>query len=181
MSTRMSNAAIAKAFALISAAVALDQVTKIWAENRLPGRPIVVIEGAFSLAYVRNYAAAFGLGSFIDSASVRLAILLAITIGLTTVLLVGMIRSPDFASRLGYGITVAGALGNIIDRVRLGYVIDFLYWYGGFNWPAFNVADICVCVGIGILVVFGGKTPKKDEVAIAPSEPNQQASAANGS
>lgn len=179
MRTRMSNSAIAIAAALIAAGVALDQVTKIWAEATLPGRRIEVIPGAFSFAYVRNYAAAFGLGSFIDSASLRLGILLVITIGLTIALLVGMIRSPDLASRLGYGITVAGAIGNIIDRIRLGYVIDFLYWHGGFEWPAFNVADICVCVGIGILVVFGGRAQKEAEATAAAPEP-KQAGAANG-
>lgn len=181
MVNRMSNAAIAKAAALIGLAVALDQATKIWAEATLPGKPMVVIPGALKFAYVRNYAAAFGLGSFIDSPQVRLAILLVLTIGLTVVLVVSMIRSPDFASRLGYGITIAGAVGNILDRVRLGYVIDFLYWHGGFEWPAFNIADICVCVGIGILIVFGGRTPKKAEEPATATESAQQPSAANGS
>ena len=54
---------------------------------------------------------------------------------------------------LGYSLIMAGALGNLVDRVRLGQVVDFLdFYWGGYHWPAFNVADSLVCLGAGLLV-----------------------------
>jgi signal peptidase II len=152
----MTPAAAAKASALIALGIAVDQLTKVWAQARLPGSPVEVLANTLSLVYVENRNAAFGFGGFVPDAA-RKWVLLALTGTLTIGLFVAMLRSPDLASRLGFGITVAGALGNIIDRARLGYVIDFIYWYRWFQWPNFNVADILVCTGIGVLVVFGGK------------------------
>ena len=155
---RMDTAAVAKALALISLGVGIDQLTKLWAQARLPGSPIEVIPRALSFVYAENRNMAFGIGNFLPPAA-KVGILLALTGALTVFLTVAMIRSPDFASRLGFGVTIAGAVGNIADRIRLGYVVDFIYWHGGFTWPNFNVADILVCTGVGILLVFGGRKP----------------------
>ncbi|MGI5861698.1 MAG: signal peptidase II [Myxococcales bacterium] len=164
---RMDAATIAKAFFLIALGVGIDQWTKVWAQARLPGSPLEVIPKALSFVYAENRNMAFGLGGFLPP-SAKLAILLALTGALTLLLLVLMVRSPDFASRLGYGVTAAGALGNIVDRVRLGYVVDFIYWHGGFTWPNFNVADILVCTGVGILLVFGNRA-KAADAKVAPA------------
>jgi signal peptidase II len=166
---RMSNRALAVAFALIGAGVAIDQWTKSWAAHRLPNSPIDVIRGALSLAYVENKNAAFGLFGFLPD-SVKAPVLLALTSVLTIVLVVAMIKSTDLASQIGFAATVSGALGNIIDRLYLHYVRDFIYWHGGFQWPNFNVADMLVCTGVAILVVLGGRSKKKDEAA-AKAEP----------
>jgi signal peptidase II len=152
----MTAASAAKAFSLIGVGLVLDQLTKSWAKIHLPGHPIDLIPKVLALAYVENRNAAFGLGSSIP-ASARLWILLGLTSLLTLALALAMIRSADLASRIGFGMTIAGALGNIIDRARQGYVVDFIYWHGGFSWPNFNVADIMVCVGVGVLVLFGGR------------------------
>ncbi len=145
----------------IAAGIALDQLTKGWAQEVLPGNPKVVIPGLFNFIYVQNPNAAFGLFGFIPE-SYKIWALLALTTLLSAVLVVTLIRSPDFASRLGLSVVLVGAVGNIIDRVRHGYVIDFIDWYvGKHHWPTFNVADICVCTGVGILLLFGMRTPKK--------------------
>jgi signal peptidase II len=129
---------------------------------------MTVIPGALAFAYVENRNAAFGLGSVLPDA-VKLWVLLGLQCVLSVVLLVLMTRTRDFASRLGFGVVVAGAIGNIIDRIRLGYVVDFIYWHGGFSWPNFNVADMLVCTGVGILIVFGGRHRKADVATTEPS------------
>lgn len=157
---KMSRPAIALFAVLCAAGVALDQWSKAWAAARLPGAPMVVIEKALKFVYVENRNAAFGLGQQIP-ASVKVWVLIALTSALTLALLWAMLRSTDLPSQIGFGATVCGALGNIIDRVRFGYVRDFIFWHGGFEWPNFNVADILVCVGVGVLVVLGGRAEKK--------------------
>jgi signal peptidase II len=64
----------------------------------------------------------------------------------------------DRRNRLGYSLVIAGALGNLSDRIRYGAVADFLDFYvGAHHWPAFNVADICICAGVFILVLAGAR------------------------
>lgn len=172
MPIKLDKRRIALAFSFIGLGILIDQLTKVWAHGRLPGRPINLIPGALTLEYAENRNAAFGLGSSLPE-STKIWILLALTCTLTVALVVAMLRSPDLASRLGFGITIAGAVGNIIDRVRLGYVVDFIYWHGGFRWPNFNVADMLVCTGVGVLLVFGGraghdKDRAQPEAASAP-------------
>lgn len=163
--TQMDFKKIFWGFVLIGLGVVADQVTKTWVHTNLPGNPVTVIPGALSLVYVENRNAAFGIGAALPE-SARIWILLGLQSLLSVVLIVFMIRTRDFANRLGFGVVVAGAIGNIIDRVRLGYVVDFIYWHGGFSWPNFNVADMLVCTGVGILIVFGGRQGNsKPEVA----------------
>jgi len=161
---RMSPRALAVTFALIALGIALDQVTKIWAAARLPMRPMEVIPKALSFVYVENHNAAFGLGSGLPD-SAKVYILLTLTIGLTLALVVAMVRATDLPSQIGFAATVSGAIGNIVDRVQLGYVRDFIYWHGGFQWPNFNIADMLVVTGVGVLVVFGGREQRKQEKA----------------
>lgn len=144
----------------IALGIVADQLTKSWAHTSLRAAPVLdVIPGALSFVYVENRNAAFGLGHFLPD-SMKAPALLTLTIALTLALFVGMVMANDFASRLGFGVVMAGAIGNIIDRIRHGYVIDFIYWHGGFSWPNFNVADMLVCTGVGILIVFGGRKKK---------------------
>lgn len=162
---KMSPRALALAAALIGLGVAVDQATKAWAVAQLRGTgALTVIPKALALVYVENRNAAFGLGGFLPDSAKRY-VLLALTLALTVALALFLVRSPDFASRLGFGITISGALGNIVDRAFRGYVVDFIYWHGGFSWPNFNVADMLVCTGVGVLLVFGGGPKEKAAVA----------------
>ena len=125
-----------------------------------------IIEGFFHLVYVRNTGAAFGLGA--NSAHSIVPFLLnggAIAIFFAVAYIA--FRSPltDTRLQLGLHLILGGAVGNLIDRFRLGYVIDFLDFFvvvGGkpYHWPAFNVADSAICVGIGFLLLDMWRKPE---------------------
>jgi len=135
--------------------VGLDQITKIWLVQGLPlGRQIPIIPGFFNLVHVRNRGAAFGLLGTMSQDFTR------IFFTVTTILVIAIIaylwwRTPasHWRTVTGFSLILAGALGNLIDRLRLGEVIDYLdFYYGAYHWPAFNVADSMVCVGAAFLV-----------------------------
>ncbi len=138
---------------------AADQLCKAWAVGRLQQvEPIEVVPGWFRLVLVRNRGALFGM--FQDlSPSLRPLLFLALP-GLVIAALGWLAwRSPAAHRRARWAFTllVGGALGNLSDRLRFGHVIDFLDFYivgaGGrsHHWPAFNLADSCICVGIALL------------------------------
>lgn len=132
----------------------VDQLTKLWVVDLLMGRPPVdVVDGFIRLVYVRNYGAAFG---FLNDASTQWQTWFFVgTAVITACILLWMLRTlppAARAGRLGIGLVLGGALGNVIDRIRIGYVIDFLDVYvGRYHWPAFNVADAGITVGACLL------------------------------
>ena len=139
--------------AVIAGLTALDQVTKLAAAHRTVG----LIPGVIRLNYTENRG--FSLGLFDGAVSVALVLSLIVFAGLLAVL----IRLPrDARIRLPLLCIAAGALGNLIDRVFRGYVIDFLdfHWKAAYHFPCFNLADtfITVAAGIMILCSFGKRT-----------------------
>ncbi len=141
---------------ILAVGVGLDQATKIWVSQSYPLHSVTpVIQGFFNLVHVTNRGAAFSLLSTWPATAVRL-LLIAVTLAILVVLgyLFRRLPDDDRLTAVGYSLVLAGALGNLIDRLRLGEVIDFLDFYvGRFHWPAFNVADSLVCVGAGLLVL----------------------------
>jgi signal peptidase II len=141
--------------AILVTGLPLDQLTKIWVILKLPlGSQVPLIPGFLNLVHVRNKGAAFGLMSSWSPDFVWL--FFVAVIGLVLVVLGYLLwRLPDdhWPAALGYSLILTGALGNLIDRVRLGEVVDFIdvYW-GRYHWPAFNVADSLVCVGAAVMV-----------------------------
>jgi signal peptidase II len=140
---------------VLAVGVALDLASKLLVLHYLPlGAQVPVIQDLVNLVHVHNKGAAFGL---MANWSVEFARLFLI--GTTTLVLavVGYLwwRLPQdrWQAALGYSLIITGALGNLMDRVRLGEVVDFLdvHW-GRYHWPAFNVADSLVCLGAGVLV-----------------------------
>ncbi len=135
--------------------VALDQFTKFLVLTYLPlGALVPVVRGFFNLVHVHNRGAAFGL---LSTLSPEFAWIFFIAATSLVVVVVGYLwyKLPETAglAALGYSLILAGAVGNLIDRVRLGEVVDFLDFYlGRYHWPAFNVADSLVCLGAGLLV-----------------------------
>ncbi len=133
----------------------LDLVSKLLVLKYLPlGGQVPVIKGFFSLVHIHNRGAAFGL---LANFSVDFARIFFIATTSLVILVVGYLWWRSLASRwqasLGYSLIMTGALGNLIDRVRLGEVVDFLdFHWGLYHWPAFNVADSMVCLGAGLLV-----------------------------
>lgn len=134
-----------------------DQVTKYFIYSRFHlGESIPVIDGLFSITYVRNTGAAFGLFYkaptwFRDPFFIIVPLVALIVI---TMLLISVPKDKKWA-QVGLCLIFSGALGNLIDRVRFGYVVDFLdcFWREH-HWPAFNVADACIVVGVGIVLIL---------------------------
>lgn len=140
-------------FLIIAAfVVTLDQTSKLWVRSNLELFQTVPITGCLSLTYVRNTGSAFGL--FANQAF--LLILVAI-VGLVAILLLYRYLSrSSILSISALGLIFGGAIGNLIDRVRFGYVTDFVdvRLWRDFHWPAFNVADSAITVGSIVLVIF---------------------------
>ena len=135
--------------------VALDLVSKLLVLQFMPlGSQIPVVDGLFNLVHVHNKGAAFGLLGHLSVEFTRLFFIATASLVLAVVGYLWCRLPPqDWRAGLGYSLIMAGALGNLIDRVRLGEVVDFLdFYWGRYHWPAFNVADSLVCVGAGLLV-----------------------------
>ncbi len=132
----------------------LDQLTKIYIDRSMQlYQSIPVIDGLFSLTYLRNKGAAF---SFLANASWRLPFFIVVTIIAVVAIMVafGKLRDDQRFAAISLTLILSGAVGNLIDRIRLGEVIDFLdvYWKSH-HWPAFNVADSAICVGVAMLAL----------------------------
>jgi signal peptidase II len=136
--------------------VCIDQLTKYLVSSNMPlHSSISVVNGLFSLTYIRNPGAAFG---FLASAPLYFRSVFFISVTVAAILLiVYYIRKYDqgeWQFTLSLSLIMAGAIGNLIDRVRFGEVIDFLDFYiGPHHWPAFNVADSAISVG-AVLLLF---------------------------
>lgn len=136
--------------------VALDQVTKIWIDHNMrlyATEP--VLWGVLDFHYIRNAGSAFGFLSGSDS-PLRIPFFVGISllaIGIILYLFHKM-EDSEVVVPLALALVLGGAVGNLIDRIRLGEVIDFIYiHYRRFAWPAFNVADIAITVGVILLIV----------------------------
>jgi signal peptidase II len=137
--------------------IVLDQLTKIIVDRTMPlHHSIPIVDGFFSLTYVRNTGAAFGI--FAGSHEVfRLPFLIGVSILAIGFILVMLKRLRDDATGLVTALTfiLGGAIGNLIDRVLHGEVIDFLdVYYSNYHWPAFNLADSFITVGVTITLFY---------------------------
>jgi signal peptidase II len=132
--------------------IVLDQLTKWWVSSALDYQEAIPVLPFFSLVRVHNTGAAF---SFLaDAAGWQRWFFIGIGI-VASVIIVRLLRRHAREPRmaLALALVLGGALGNIIDRVLLGHVVDFLYFhYRGFAWPAFNVADSAISVGAVLLI-----------------------------
>ena len=143
-------------FAIIGTVVGLDQATKLWIVQHfalLESRE--VIPGLFSLTYLTNNGAAFSILAGQPAVWRQAFFIAAASVALVMIWL-GQ-RSYGRTSRwysVALALIAGGAIGNLIDRIRLGFVVDFLDVYvGSYHWPAFNVADSAITIG-AILLVF---------------------------
>lgn len=134
--------------------IVADLLTKLWIESAFRlGDAVSVIPGFFSVVYIKNRGSAFGFLSQVPGNIViyGFTVLAIVAIGFV----IAMYRSlqpEDIFSRISFVLIGSGASGNLIDRFRSGSVTDFLLFYiGQWSWPAFNVADSCITVGVFIL------------------------------
>jgi signal peptidase II len=143
--------------------ITADQISKGAVLSSIPADHVIsVIDGFFNLVHVQNPGGAFGF--LADQESLIRPILFLIgpaaAIGLLLYLFVRMNPGGRFFS-FGIALILGGAVGNLIDRLRIGKVIDFLDFYiGDLHWPAFNLADSAVTVGCGILIIQMIMNPK---------------------
>jgi signal peptidase II len=141
---------------LVLVVVGLDRWTKWLIDSRLLlNQTIFIIDGFFNITYVRNTGVAFGIldGAGLPLKSVALSIL---TLAAITGVLVYSWRTP-ISQRLlhvALSMVLGGAIGNLYDRIRYGYVIDFIeVYFRNFRWPSFNLADSAITVGVGLLAL----------------------------
>jgi signal peptidase II len=135
----------------------LDQWTKALArqalEPRGPLRPKVIVDGWFELRYGENPGAAFGTLQDLPMGRLLLALL---ALAAFVLVLVYLHNAQAAGTRLhvALGLLAGGALGNLVDRARYGHVTDFIVWrFGRHQWPAFNLADAALCLGVGLVVL----------------------------
>lgn len=161
------------AFLTVSTVV-LDQVSKVQIMQTMRlHESIPVFPEFFSLTYIRNPGAAFGLLASSGQAF-RLAFF-----GVTSVFALGLLgmiffrlRQDDWVGQLSIAAILGGAIGNLLDRVRFGEVIDFLDFYiNGYHWPAFNVADAAISVGVFFLILHFALDKKEEEGVLQQDRP----------
>ena len=134
---------------LIATFVALtDVTTKALVLNHLTPAQIIEVTPFFNLVYVLNRGISF---SMFSNAGPIILTFLAVLISLTVIYF--MFKEKDTLSKTALALILGGAIGNIIDRIRFGAVVDFLDFHAfGYHWPAFNVADSAICVGVMLLL-----------------------------
>ena len=160
-----SNLALA---ALACAVLSLDLYTKAAVAQALPhGAAVPVVDGFFNLVHVRNVGIAFGLFSdaphwFRNWALPGLA-LAGVAVVLSLYRRVGQMSA---VSRYAFPLILSGAAGNLYERWWQGYVTDFLdFFVGAYHWPAFNVADSAITVGVGLLLLDSFRNPDREPAA----------------
>ena len=138
---------------IISFAIALlDQITKYQVRLHFGlGESAAVIPGFFSLTYVRNTGAAWGMFGGFNAWLTLLSVVMLIVI----VLFRRSFLNDTWAHRCALGLMIGGIVGNLVDRVRLFYVVDFLdfYWRNYPHFPAFNIADSAICCGVFLYMI----------------------------
>lgn len=159
---------------LTAGTILLDQASKaqIMQTMRLH-ESIPIIPNFFSLTYIRNPGAAFGL---LASSSNGFRLLFFGLTSLFALVLLGTIfirlRHEDWAGQLSIAGILGGAIGNMLDRLRFGEVIDFLDFYiEGYHWPAFNVADAAISVGVVFLIIHFAMEKRESDVALQENPP----------
>ena len=147
---------VVRVVAIAGGVVVVDQIVKLIALDRLaPGIPVDVVPGLIALTLVRNPGLAFGLLASIPAGwrwVVGLLSLLALIVLLRVALRV--LPRGGWREQTAIGLIFGGAVGNLIDRTRYGSVVDFVdVYFRGWHWPAFNVADSAITVGVALLAL----------------------------
>lgn len=156
--------------AIIITIIIVDQISKIYvAQNFSLGESVTVIDGFFNFTYVRNPGAAFGFGGEFNN-WLRYSLFLALPVGACFWLLYLLGKSfkgPQIMS-WAYALILGGAIGNLIDRFRLDYVVDFFdFYYQNSHFATFNVADSAITLAAGLVILdyFITEREKKKESA----------------
>ena len=149
----------------------LDQITKAIVSSSMTLYESIPLLPFFSLTYVRNTGAAFGLLGGLSPA-VRLPLFCLVTIGAGFALVSYLreLRPDERLLAIALGGILGGAAGNLVDRIRFHEVVDFLHLhYGGFDWPMFNVADSAITVGVALVLIRSIRTADGQRANAAPA------------
>ncbi|MEN8255187.1 MAG: signal peptidase II [Verrucomicrobiota bacterium] len=141
------------------AVVLLDQFTKQWIRSAFVyGESQPVIDGFFNLTYVRNDGAAWN----ILSGHGLVLILISVAVLALLVIYRRSFLQERFLHKILLGLMVGGIVGNLIDRIRFGWVTDFLdFQFGTYHYPSFNVADSAICIAVGLYIITNLFSPKE--------------------
>ena len=146
---------------IASMVIILDQLSKYAVIKRFfLHESVKVIPGFFSLTYVRNPGAAFGILAGASGAW-RTVFFITVSLAALAVLTTLVHKTAERLPLIAYALICGGAVGNLIDRVRFGEVVDFIEWYyRSYHWPTFNIADSAITAGVALLAIemlFAGK------------------------
>lgn len=159
---------------ILVAGIATDQVSKGWAARNLKYKPQrVLIKNCIELGYTENHGMVFGINNNRDnsvSRNILLVVRIVLSIGLIGYVLLNIGKGLPF--HVPFLLILSGAVGNVIDSLRYGHVIDFIHMHLGriLDWPFFyNLADAYVCIGMGILIIQSFvSVPKTDSPSVKP-------------
>lgn len=140
-------------FAAALVVLALDQITKYYIKAHIGPLDVIHVTSFFNIVYAENTGSAFGMFKSFGS-------LFFVIVSTSAVIALSVMIVKDAGNRSAYSLLLGGAAGNLLDRLLRGYVIDFLDVYvGTFHWPAFNVADSALTIGIILLLYKAALAP----------------------
>jgi len=133
--------------------VLIDQITKFYiASNFELYQSVEIIRGFFNITYIRNSGVAFGMFSNLKGSFIQIVFIAIYIIAIISILI--LYRETHGYSHIALSLIFSGAIGNLIDRIFRGEVVDFMdFHWQNYHWPAFNVADSCITVGVGLLMI----------------------------
>ena len=141
-----------------------DQFSKYMLAVNLSNGENIPFGDYFSLVKVWNTGVSFSM--FNNHGDLGRIVLCVLSLAVCAFLLYWMLKEKNVLKVISLGLIIGGALGNVVDRVRFGAVLDFLDFHiAGYHWPAFNLADSFICIGAGVLIVmeFLRKQKKEEE------------------
>jgi signal peptidase II len=147
-----------------------DPRTGGFTHHRRPANDVVLVAGALELHYAENCVAAFGVLTDASKGMRRFVLFAGAAIAAAWLVIMARQRDLSKLHAAALGCIAGGAIGNLVDRVARGYVVDFIHaHYRSFDWPVFNVADIAIAVGIGLFVIgqMHMRTPNPPEAKSA--------------
>jgi signal peptidase II len=156
----------------------LDQITKFIIKSTFnPGEHVSVVTGFFDVVYIQNTGAAWGMLSGFNNWLILVSIVMVVVL----VFFRRHFISDTLIHRIVMGLMIGGVVGNLVDRLKSGRVVDFLdFQWRGHHWPAFNVADSAICIGVGLYIISQLFTGRKKEHANAEDKPQHEASSPAG-
>lgn len=141
----------------------LDQISKCTVERIVEYGDLNTINSFFNIVHTKNAGAAFSL--LANAGGWQRYLFLALSLAISIWLVRALLKRPSLLESASYSFILGGALGNAVDRLWRGSVVDYLdFHWGGYHWPAFNLADAAISIGVFILmlgVMFSGRDPNR--------------------